>query len=174
MASHAPESDPNLRRWLEAEQAGSEIEAELALMAAFRRVPRLAPAPGLAGRVLRAVRNEAGLVDWPERHWERVLVGGSLVLTATLLALLSPFVLFAAGAARLADALAFAGRLLALVAAGFDMGLRVWNVLANVGGAIAATLTTPLGASLVVGHVVVAVVSLVVLRRLIGPRQEAV
>lgn len=174
MTSRRPSTDRDLGPWLAAERDGRTADAEAALVELFHDLPRLAPRHGFSGRVRRAIRASAEPADWPARHWERMVVGGSLVLTSTVLALLSPLVLFAASASRLADALVLAGRVLGLVSSGADLGLRVWALLASVGKAAAVALSTPLGASLVLGHVLVALVSVVVLRRLLAPHQEAV
>lgn len=120
--------DPALERFLAAEQAGREEDAEGALTALFGQLPALGPRPGFAARVLARVAMRPLFA----RPWVRWSLAASTLATALAAGLLLPLVgpVFGwIGPARLLHLLvaAFTSLLARVV-----RGLEVWETVAAV------------------------------------------
>lgn len=130
--------DREWRRWLNAEAGGDDETADTALGAVFRGVPRQAPRPDFADRVMRAVALERA------RRTRRFAVAataaigmGALVTVGVVVALVvyGPRVLLGA-----VD-LTVEATLWAIAA--LDRGLDVWSLLAQVGRTAGAVIAAP-------------------------------
>jgi hypothetical protein len=166
MAPHPDRPDPRLERWLAAEAAGRLDDAEAALAALFAAVPRLAPPPGFAERVVLAV------APLSPAHPTRSTLGFRLAVAAclALVALAAPSVAGLAGLAggwlaELSVAGLLAGATAALVAAAGGVADvvagagAVWQDLARVGGWAAAAAATPVVATALAAGLATAVVA---------------
>jgi F0F1-type ATP synthase membrane subunit c/vacuolar-type H+-ATPase subunit K len=154
-----------LERWLAAEAAGDDFAAEEAFGAMFAAMPRLAPPPGFAERVIMAVDREpdTGRATW---LWKAALAAAvSLAGLATgLLPLLRwiPIRLPDVG-----DVVAAAARGLAWLDQWLRTAFDIWGTLARVGGAIGAAAQTPEIATAMMGSALVSALALYSLHHLL-------
>lgn len=132
-----------MAEWLRLERAGSERRAERALAGVFAALPRVAPEPGFARRVLElaGLRRRRGSDLQGVRA--RGLVAVSAALTAVALAF-APAVLAALGAAiRPVLLVRFAAGTLAAGIQRLAEGFTVWETLARISSAVGGALDSP-------------------------------
>jgi hypothetical protein len=152
---NAPERDP-WSRYLEADREGRPEEAERALFEAFGALPRPAPRAGFAARVMARVAPPS----WFARTWVRAALAAAAVLAAAALVLVPPI------AIPIAEAVGPGGvmHLLADAFTGFVVrigrGADLWRVLATVSDAIAAAVSRPQIALLLLAQFALAALSL--------------
>jgi hypothetical protein len=164
-----------LARWLAAEQAGLDDEADWLFAAVFARsVPRLAPPDTLGARVLAAWAARRAVFDPFASRWAKAVVGATLGVVGISLAILSPRLVFngllvgAGLMVRLSGSVVASGRVVA------GLALASWPVAASLAHAAAFVATTG-PAGLVIGaNLLLAVAAVAGLKRLLAPREECV
>lgn len=164
----ATNGHPEIERWRAAEATRRETEAEAALTALLARLPQLEPRPGFAARVARTAAAEAAArararavtvtARGPAWRWVAAaavaLVAGGLVLLAGLGGPLAGSIGGRLSLAALIDGLSGA---LTAMAGWLSGAFGVWELLADVGGAVAAAAGTgPVAASMLAGLAVAA------------------
>lgn len=174
MAGRHHPDDP-LARWLQAEREADDALAEAALLELFESVPRLAPSPGFADRVLQKVAlpdtapapERFGWIVWLFRSPGFRLVLASCLLTLGVALLCLPQML--AAVARMVTV----GDMLQLgVASVVDLGrwlgvvTRVSDWFLTVLGALAVSLTSPAAIKVMGGCLAVSGISIALLREL--------
>jgi hypothetical protein len=159
-------------RWIEAERAGRDGDAEAMFHAVIRGMARLAPSPGFVDRVLVA----SGLVSapdpWLARWWTRVLVGFGLGLAGLAVLSLPVSSLVLSSPSYLAPAVS--------LFASAGVSLMEWTrhaviacaILANVGEALQLAVRTPQVLALIAASASVAMLALLVLGRLLASPEE--
>jgi hypothetical protein len=160
--SHNPHTD--LERWLAAEAAGDDLAAEEAFRTLFEAMPRLAPLPGFAERVVMALHEpETGRASW---LWKAALAAAVALagLAAGFLPLLRWIPVQVPGAS---DVVATAARGLAWLGRWLGAGLDIWESLARIGGAIGAAAQTPEIASAMIGSALISSLALYTLHHLL-------
>lgn len=126
-------------RFLAAEEAGREAEAETALAALFAALPAPAPRPGFAGRVMARIAPRS-LFAHPSFRFG---VAAALALAALSTALLAPMVVPLAGLVSLADLIGGGSRLLAAAAVRFASVLAGWESIGQIAAAVGRALVAP-------------------------------
>ncbi|MCP3957223.1 MAG: hypothetical protein GY719_05165 [bacterium] len=131
--------DMTMRRWLAAEQAGREADAERALARMFAALPMSAASAGFADRVLASAGLRSTALAW----WGRAAVAALLLITGLALAYTLPLVVGLA-------ALVAPGEVFAAVVQGFvglanrvDEVVAIWHILARVMETLTAIATAP-------------------------------
>jgi hypothetical protein len=167
--------DEQLRRWLAAEHAGELEPADKAFRAVFRLVPRHAPTPGFAERVLLAagIAGSAApraLVSW----WARGLVGLGLLMSGLAALTLSPASSFSTAVSWVTGGMTAGAQGVACLVEWTDRGVAAWSVLAGLGRATGLAVATPGVAAVVAANALLAFASFAALRRLLGSREELV
>ena len=173
MAMRRPEPHDPFARWLQAEREMDDAGAEAALLELFESVPRLAPAPGFADRVMRRVAVPEPVpvrehwIVWLFRSPGFRLVLASCLLTAGIALLFLPQMLIA-----VARMVTFGDMLQLGVASVVDLGRwlgvagRVGDWFLTVLGALAVSLTSPAAVKVMAGCLAVSGMSIAVLREL--------
>lgn len=161
--SRKPHTD--LDRWLAAEAAGDDFAAEEAFGTLFEALPRLAPHPGFAERVVMAFDREpeSGRAAW---MWKAALTAAVTLagIAAGLLPLLRWIPIQAPSAG---DVLTAAARGLAWLGTWLSAGLDIWETLARVGGAIGTAAQTPEIATAMMGSALISSAALYTLHHLL-------
>jgi hypothetical protein len=156
-----PTSDAWLR-FLAAERAGRDEEAEAALAALFAAVPSPSPRPGFAGRVMARIAPRSVFAHPGSRFG----VAAALALAALSAALLAPMLLPLAGLVSLADLIGGGSRLLAAVAVRVASVLAGWESVGQVVAAVGRALLAPETLPFVLAQFAVAALALRALVRI--------
>jgi hypothetical protein len=162
-----------LRAWIDAERADELDEADRLFRGVMSGVPRLAPGRGFAQRVLTAAglatpQPASGIwVAW----WMYALVGTALTLSAFAVALVSGPNLLGAAVGLIHTVAVSAARLWVWAGTWATAGWSIWQLLAQIGGALAAVLSEPAAGAFVAVNLVVASLALLALRRLLVPQE---
>lgn len=164
----SPRPHPDLERWLAAESAGDDLAAEAAFGALFQTLPRVAPSPGFAERVVMELREaqrepETGRATWVGKAALAIAMALAGV-AAGFLPLLRRIPLDVPGPAEIVSAAAHG---LAWIAGWLGAGLDVWGTLARLGGAIGTAVATPQIATAMMGSALVSAVALYTLHHLL-------
>lgn len=158
----------DLKRWLAAEAAGDERQAESAFDKLLVSAPRLRPSAGFAERVLWAVQPtptpQLALVAW----WWKAAVVTAVTLTGTATVLLPLLQFLPIDAPTFGEVLKTGAYGLALVGEWFAAGLALWSLLARIGAALQLAVATPQVASLLLASTLIGVSALYSLNRLLA------
>jgi hypothetical protein len=158
-----------LHAWITAEQADQPDDADRLFRDVMAELPRLAPRRGFAARVLTsagvlAPRPASGIwVAW----WMYALVGTALTLSAVAVASVSGLNLLGAVVGSIHAVAVAASRLWWWVGTWASAGWSIWQLLAQIGGALAAVVSQPAAGAFVAINLAVASLALLVLRRLL-------
>ncbi len=176
MAMRRPEPHDPLTRWLQAEREADDagaLAAETALLELFESLPRLAPSPGFADRVLMQVTQPAVV---PVRQswlvWLFRSPGFRLALTSGLLAAcismfwLPRLVMTLLGMATMNDLLELGVASVVDLSQWVGLASRVGEWFLTVLGALAVSLTSPVALKVTAGCLAVSGISFVFLREL--------
>ena len=134
-----PELD-SWRRFREAEAAGRDAEADLALRELFFALPRLAPSAGFADRILARVARRTSIFALPG---VRFGLAAALLVAAFGTALFAPMALPLAGLIGPGGILSAAIRGLAGFSVRAASGLATWSSLSNAAWVIGRTALHP-------------------------------
>ena len=164
----------SVETWLAAEHRSDDTAADGALQDLIRVLPAPAPPAGFAGRVLTAAARD-GIVRAPTRRgWSgptaRLLTwcaGGAAGLIATLV-VLGPFLV-----RQVLRLLNFSVQGFVWIVRGLEGGLDIWSLMAQIGRAVGASLTTPQVSASVVVIELVGVAALYTLHRVLSYDKES-
>lgn len=160
-----------IRDWLDAEGKGSDELAERALARALAEIGRRGPGAGFADRVLlRAGRLAPALPPWRWR-WLRGALAASLLGAGLALAVL-PAVWLVIPALLHAVGSPLVSTLLHSIARWISAAFAAAAIIADVGSALQTVLVTPTALVLLTANILLALASLMGLRRLLRPSQE--
>ena len=165
-----------VREWLAAERSERADAADEAFRHVFRLVPRFAPPPAFADRVLATARGSARVpAGWPvDAIWLRPLIAASLLLSGlAALGLSVPLPLPRAGSLLSAGITAFSSSAVWMSRA-VDAGLSVWALLGDVGLAARAAVCMPVVAIALILNAALALASLIGLKRFLAPYEETI
>lgn len=143
-------------RFLAAEAAGREAEAEAALAALFAAAPTPAPPAGFAERVMARIAPRS-LFAHPG---SRLGLAAALLLAALSAALLAPMLLPLARLVSLADLIGAGTRLLAGVTVRVASALAGWESIGQVVAAVGRAMLAPATLPFVLAQFVVATLAL--------------
>ncbi len=166
-----PSQQDLLARWLAAERDDRADEAEAALLALFEELPRPAPLPGFADRVL--ARTGLGFIAAPVQRslfasrWRRVVLALALVATGLSLFWLPATLTALAGLWSFGDLIQLSTALFASAAEGFAELAAFGDWLLTLGISLASLLATPTVAGIMIVCLVVSTVAFRFLRDLI-------
>jgi hypothetical protein len=177
MAMRRPEPNDPLARWLQAELAADDAVAEAALLEMFESLPRLAPSPGFADRVLLQIAQPAiPAIQVPVRQnwlvWLFRSPGFRLALTSGLLAAfismfwLPRLVMTLLGMATMNDLLELGVASLVDLSQWLGLASRVGDWFLTVLGALAVSLMSPIALKVTAGCLAISGISFVFLREL--------
>jgi hypothetical protein len=161
------------RRWLEADEAGLDDEADEACGRVFQAAVQPEPAPlAFTSRTMQAIASEALIDARRAKRTRRVamVAGGLGVIAATY---------FGAGFALSAMRTAFVGLFDLLIgavvrtAAGVQAGANLWTLLGNMGHAASAFVADPKVTFVLLVLQGLALAALVALQRLLGSDGES-
>ncbi len=163
-----------LHRWIAADQADLDAEADGAFRAVFQVMPRRAPRPGFANRVAVAV----GTLVRPVGHstpwsWSRRAAAAALAVIGTASMYFATVALAPIIARRLGALVSASARGFVWVVMHLESGLDLWAILAEAGRAIGAAIATSQVASGLVAIELVGVVALYALHRLLTLEKES-
>ncbi len=164
----------SVETWLAAEHRSDDTAADEALRDLIRVLPAPAPPPGFAGRVMAAAARD-GIVRVPPRRrvfgpTARLLAwcgGGAVALTGTLV-VLGPFLV-----RQVVGLLNFSVQGFVWIVRGLEGGLDAWSLMAEIGRAVGASLTTPQVSASVVVLELVGVAALYTLHRVLSYDKES-
>lgn len=128
------------RRFREAEAAGRPADADLALRELFLSLPRLAPSPGFADRVLARIARRPSIFALPA---VRFGLAASLLVAALGAVLIAPMALPLAGLVGPGGVISAAISGLAGLGVRAASGLATWSSLSSVAGAIGRVALHP-------------------------------
>lgn len=163
-------ANEHAERWLAAESVGDEERAEAALMAAIGALPRFAPSPGFAGRVMSAVAPAPSPVWAPATRVAAVLAFALVGTAAGLLPALGSLPVRAPSLGVIAQAVLGA---LAWLGGWISTGFDIWDALSGLGRALAVAASTPQVASGLAATVVVVSLAFYTLHRLLTPERRS-
>lgn len=149
-------------RYLAAEAAGRDAEAEEALAELFRSAESPAPAPGFVGRVMTRIASRSVF----RRPVVQLGLAATLLAAAVSAALFAPMLLPLAGLVRPADLLSAAISALASLSVFFASGISVWESAGRFVIVVGRALVEPGPLSFVVAQFAIAAVALRGLLRL--------
>ena len=163
-----------IETWLAAEHRSDDTAADGAFRDLIQVLPAPAPPAGFAGRVMAAAVRD-GAVRAPTRQgWSgapaRLLIwcgGGATVLIAALV-VLGPFLV-----GLLVRLLNFSVQGFVWIVRGLEGGLDTWSLMAQIGRAVGASLTTPQVSASVVVIELVGVAALYTLHRVLSYDKES-
>jgi hypothetical protein len=160
----------HLSDWLGAEAEGRADQADRALGVIMRRVPRRAPAPGFADRVMRATRvvRAVPVFDPFRSWWVRSILGGALASCGLALTFVAPGQLIAVSVGAAGWAVTTLARAGVWAAAWTSSALAFWEWAAGIAHALALALTSPPAAMLLLANAAVAAGSFVMLHRFLA------
>ena len=160
--------------WLAAEHRSDDTAADAALLKLIRVLPAPAPPVGFAGRVMAAAARDGIVHAPPRRGWSgptaRLLAwcgGGAAALVGTL------FVLGPLLVRQVVRLLNFSVQGFVWIVRGLEGGLDTWSLMAEIGRAVGASLTTPQVSASVVVLELVAVAALYALHRVLSYDKES-
>ena len=164
----------SVETWLAAEYRSDDIAADRALPDLIRMLPAPAPPAGFAGRVMAAAVRD-GIVRAPTRRaWygptARLLAwcgGGAVALVGTGV-VLGPILV-----RQIVGLLNFSVQGFVWIVRGLEGGLDTWSLLAEIGRAVGASLTTPQVSASVVVLELVGVAALYTLHRVLSYDKES-
>jgi len=156
-------------RYLAAEAAGREAEAESALAALFRSIEAPAPAPGFADRVLARIGRRSVFV----RPAVQIGLAAALLLAALSTALFAPMLLPLAGLVRPAGLIGAAISALAGLGAHFASGISLWESVGHFLSVVGRALLAPAPLTFVVAQFAIAALALRGLLRVARPGRSS-
>jgi len=162
-------ADERIERWLAAEAAGDEERAEDAFAAAVSALPRLAPDPGFATRVVCAV------VPAPARRWGWVPSAAAAIAIAIAgmtVGLLPSIRVLPIGLPTSNEIVRATLRVARWVGEWVSAGFGAWDLLAAIAGALGAAASTPQAASALAATVTFVSLALYTLHRLLVPERR--
>ena len=165
---------PSVETWLGAEHGSDEPVADGALRDLIRVLPVPAPPAGFAGRVMAAAVREGLVPVAVRRGWSgptaRLLAWcgvGAAAMIGTLV-VLGPFLV-----RQVVRLLNFSVQGFVWIVRGLEGGLDTWSLMAEIGRAVGASLTTPQVSAGVVVIELVGVAALYTLHRVLSHDQES-
>jgi hypothetical protein len=159
--------------WLDAERGSDQFTADEALQSLLGRLVAPPPPEGFAARVMAAAAEE-GLVRPPaRRRWSssaRLVAWSTVGVVASIVALgaLWPFLV-----RQVVRLLNFSVQGFVWIVSGVEGGLDAWSLMAEIGRAVGASLTTPQVTASIVGIELVGVAALYALHRLLSQDKES-
>lgn len=160
------------RRWLEAEAANRDDEADTAFKRAFAAMPEAGVAPEFAGRTLQAV-SAAVAQDVRRARRARLIVGSAAALGTIAALYIGSGLIISALSTAMVTGLDLVVNLVVGVAGAADNGASVWSVLFGLGRALAAFLAEPKVTVTLLVLQGVAAAALFALQRLLGADVES-
>jgi hypothetical protein len=158
----------DLKRWLAAEAAGDERQAEDAFGTLLASAPRLTPSAGFAERVLWAIQPapapQLALGAW----WWKAAVVAAVTLVGTATGLLPLVQWLPIGAPSFGEVLRTGADGLVWIGEWLAAGLALWGFLARIGTALQVAVVTPQVASLLLASTLIGVSALYSLNRLLA------
>lgn len=158
----------DLKRWLAAEAAGDERQAEDAFGTLLASAPRLTPSAGFAERVLWAIQPapapQLALGAW----WWKAAIVTALTLVGTATGLLPLLRWLPIDAPTFGEVLRTGADGLVWVGEWLAAGLAIWGLLARIGTALQVAVATPQVASLLLASMLIGVSALYSLNRLLA------
>ena len=160
--------------WLVAEDRSDDAAADAALRTLIEELPAPAPPEGFAGRVMAAAARDRIVRASPRPGWSgsktRLLAwcgGGAAALVATLV-VLGPLLV-----RQVVRLLNFSVQGFVWIVRGLEEGLDTWSLMAEIGRAVGASLTTPQVSARVVRLELVGVAALYTLHRVLSYDKES-
>ncbi len=171
---HDRHQERPVETWLAAEHRSDDTAADTALQDLIRVLPTPVPPAGFAGRVMAAAARD-GIVRVPPRRrvfgpTARLLAwcgGGAVALIGTLV-VLGPFLV-----RQVVGLLNFSVQGFVWIVRGLEGGLDAWSLMAEIGRAVGASLTTPQVSASVVVLELVGVAALYTLHRVLSYDKES-
>ncbi|MFL6200969.1 MAG: hypothetical protein ACJ76J_17485 [Thermoanaerobaculia bacterium] len=168
--------DTALARWLQAERDADDAGAEAAFLELFESLPRLAPSPGFADRVLLQVAQPAvSAIPVPARSWLgwlfrspgfRLVLASGLIAACIALLWLPQAVMTLARMVSVGDVLELGTASLVDFGRWMGIAMRVGEWFLTVLGALAVSLASPAALKVTVGCLAISGISFVFLREL--------
>jgi hypothetical protein len=157
----------DLDRWLAADRAGRDGDADAAFKAVFRAAP-VDARPAFVDRVMEAIARDAA------RRRRRARIAAATGLAASILVgLVVTVTLIAKGPQILVWALDAAVAATVWMSAALENGLDLWGILGQAASAAAAVIATPQVASVLIGIQAIGAAALYGLHRILGSEQES-
>lgn len=159
--------DTDIERWMKAEEARDDSRAETAFLVAMARLPRFAPLPGFADRVMAAVPAPARRAFPWLTAWH-VAVAAALALigaTATLVPALPRLPVGMPRLATLVKAWAVGAH---TIGEWLQSGVAVWLVLLRIGRWVSVGIQSPEIAAGLAGSAVLGALGLYTLNHLLA------
>lgn len=158
----------DLERWLGAEREGRDEEADAAFKAVFRAAPAAASRPEFVDQVMDALAR-----DTARRRRRAQVIAVSGFAASILVALGVVVAFFIYGPALIARAVDSSVAAALWMSVAIENGLDLWAILAKIGGAAAAVITTPQVSSVLIAIEVVGALALYGLHRIFASEQES-
>jgi hypothetical protein len=150
---------PELEAWLAAEAADDDARAETTLAMVFARLPRLAPLPGFADRVMAAAPVAARRVAPAVWAW-RWAMAAALVTTGLAVGLVPALRWVPFDLPRFGDVIKTVASATGAVAGWLETGLEAWSFCIQLGRLVAVAIQTPEVAATLAASALVSAVGL--------------
>jgi hypothetical protein len=157
----------DLDRWLAADRAGRDGDADAAFKAVFRAAP-VEARPAFVDRVMEAIAEDAAR----RRRQARIAAAAGLA-ASILIGLVITVTLIVKGPQILVWALDSAVAATVWMSAALENGLDLWGLLARIASAAAAVIATPQVASVLIAIQAIGAGALYGLHRIFASEQES-
>jgi hypothetical protein len=158
---------PDLQRWMTADQGGRDDEADAAFKSVFRAIPAVPAEPAFVDRMMEALARDA------VRRRRRARIAAATGMAASTLIGLGVLAALIAQGPRLiiwvVDGIVAAALWMSVA---FENGLDVWAMLTQIASAAAAVIATPEVSSVLIAIGAVGALALYGLHRVFSSEQE--
>lgn len=162
----------NARRWLAADRAGRDEEADSAFSVAFSAVPRADAPERFATRVMDAVV-EAAARDRVRTRWVRAGVLAGVLASAALTVYIGAGLIGSLAGRAFVAFVSFSVNAIVWLVGMIQRGAGVWAILGDIARVTGSVVIEPRVSFVLIAIQVIGVLALVALQRLLGPEQES-
>lgn len=160
------------RRWLAADRAGRDEEADSALRVAFEAVPRAEVPEKFATRVMEAV-GEAATRDRVRTRWLRAAVAAAILGVAAATLYIGAGLIASLAGRAFVGFVSFSVNAIVWLIGMVQRGADVWTILGGIARVTGTVVIEPRVSFVLIAIQVIGVLALMALQRLLGPEEES-
>jgi hypothetical protein len=162
----------NARRWLAADRAGRDEEADSAFGMAFGAVPRPDVPERFAPRVMEAV-GEAAARDRVRTRWIRAAVVAGILASAGATAYIGAGLIGSLAGRAFVGFVSLSVNAIVWLVGMVQRGADVWTILGGIARVTGSVVVEPRVSFVLIAIQAIGVLALVALQRLLGPEEES-
>lgn len=160
------------RRWLAADRAGRDEEADSAFGVTFGAVPRVDASEPFASRVMEAV-GRAAARDRVRTRWTRAAVAAGVLGSAAATVYIGAGLIGSLAARAFVAFVSFSVNAIVWLIGAVQRGADVWTILGGIGRVAGSIVIDPKVSSGLIAIQVIGVLALLALQRLLGSEEES-